>query len=52
MAMIEHRSESTVMGYFQAGSLESIRACRLLGDEPHSQPLARTACLVASVNKV
>ena len=32
MAMTEHRSVSTVMGYFQAGSLLSSRATSLLGD--------------------
>jgi hypothetical protein len=30
--MTEHRSVSTVMGYFQAGSLLSSRATSLLGD--------------------
>lgn len=33
MAMTEHRSVATVMGYFQAGSLLSSRATRLLEDE-------------------
>lgn len=33
MAMTEHRSVSTVMGYFQAGSLLSSRATRLLEEE-------------------
>lgn len=33
MAMTEHRSVSTVMGYFQAGSLLSSRATHLLEDE-------------------
>ncbi|AZD79690.1 site-specific integrase [Pseudomonas chlororaphis] len=38
MAMTEHRSVSTVMGYFQAGSLLSSRATSLLGDgEPFTQ---------------
>jgi len=32
MAMTEHRSVTTVMGYFQAGSLLSSRATSLLGD--------------------
>jgi integrase len=41
MAMTEHRSVSTVMGYFQAGSLLSSRATSLLGDSeayPHGRP--------------
>lgn len=33
MAMTEHRSVTTVMGYFQAGSLLNSRATSLLGDE-------------------
>lgn len=33
MAMTEHRGVGTVMGYFQAGSLLSSRATRLLEDE-------------------
>jgi len=33
MAMTEHRSVTTVMGYFQAGSLMSSRATRLLADD-------------------
>jgi integrase len=33
MAMTEHRSVNTVMGYFQAGSLLASRATRLLDDE-------------------
>ncbi|KJH73720.1 site-specific integrase [Pseudomonas sp. ES3-33] len=33
MAMTEHRSVATVMGYFQAGSLLSSRATRLLEEE-------------------
>jgi integrase len=33
MAMTEHRSVNTVMGYFQAGSLLASRATRLLEDE-------------------
>jgi hypothetical protein len=32
MAMTEHRSVTTVMGYFQAGSLLSSRATSLLVD--------------------
>lgn len=31
MAMTEHRSITTVMGYFQAGSLLGSRATKLLG---------------------
>ncbi|MDD0976141.1 site-specific integrase [Pseudomonas fontis] len=34
MAMTEHRSVSTVMGYFQAGSLLGSRASNLLGQVP------------------
>lgn len=34
MAMTEHRSVSTVMGYFQAGSLLNSRASQLLSVEP------------------
>lgn len=33
MAMTEHRSVNSVMGYFQAGSLLDSRATRLLGDD-------------------
>ena len=33
MAMTEHRSVNTVMGYFQAGSLLASRATCLLEDE-------------------
>jgi hypothetical protein len=33
MAMTEHRSVNTVMGYFQAGALLSSRATRLLEDD-------------------
>jgi len=32
MAMTEHRSVSTVMGYFQVGSLLGSRASQLLSD--------------------
>lgn len=39
MAMTEHRSVSTVMGYFQAGSLFSSRATALL---PPSEPAVTT----------
>lgn len=38
MAMTEHRSVNTVMGYFQAGSLLSSRASDLLGPELPSEP--------------
>jgi len=38
MAMTEHRSVSTVMGYFQAGSLLNSRATSLLGE---SEPLTQ-----------
>ncbi len=38
MAMTEHRSVGTVMGYFQAGSLISSRAARLLEDEDPNFP--------------
>ncbi|MNJ17228.1 site-specific tyrosine recombinase XerC [compost metagenome] len=34
MAMTEHRSVSTVMGYFQAGALLDSRASKLLGPTP------------------
>jgi hypothetical protein len=34
MAMTEHRSVSTVMGYFQAGALLDSRASKLLGSTP------------------
>ncbi|MCW8277245.1 site-specific integrase [Pseudomonas sp. PCH199] len=34
MAMTEHRSVATVMGYFQAGSLLNSHAANLLNDEP------------------
>jgi integrase len=34
MAMTEHRSVGTVMGYFQAGSLLNSHATNLLSDEP------------------
>ena len=38
MAMTEHRSVSTVMGYFQAGSLLGSRASQLLSLEPPVDP--------------
>ncbi|CAI3803288.1 hypothetical protein GLGCALEP_03200 [Pseudomonas sp. MM221] len=34
MAMTEHRSVSTVMGYFQAGSLLDSQASQLLSSTP------------------
>jgi hypothetical protein len=44
MAMTEHRSVTTVMGYFQAGSLLSSRATSLLGDgEPYTEGSAPKA---------
>jgi integrase len=42
MAMTEHRSVNTVMGYFQAGALLSSRATRLLEDE-NAVPPAKPA---------
>lgn len=47
MAMTEHRSVSTVMGYFQAGGLLDSRASQLLGptpvaSEPASEPAVRS----------
>ncbi|WP_413704238.1 tyrosine-type recombinase/integrase [Pseudomonas sp. Pseusp16] len=39
MAMTEHRSVNTVMGYFQAGSLLSSRATRLLEEEDGEAPV-------------
>ncbi|NUU39024.1 tyrosine-type recombinase/integrase [Pseudomonas sp. C2B4] len=41
MAMTEHRSVGTVMGYFQAGALLSSRATRLLEDEDTDPPVER-----------
>jgi hypothetical protein len=41
MAMTEHRTVSTVMGYFQAGSLLSSLATSLLGMLSHSLKAAR-----------
>ncbi|MFV0934115.1 site-specific integrase [Pseudomonas jessenii] len=41
MAMTEHRSVGTVMGYFQAGALLSSRATRLLEDEDTGPPVER-----------
>ncbi|MHC8350859.1 site-specific integrase [Pseudomonas sp. RT4P38] len=41
MAMTEHRSVNTVMGYFQAGSLLSSRAIRLLEEEDVAPPPRR-----------
>lgn len=38
MAMTEHRSVITVMGYFQAGAMLSSRATCLLGDEELHRP--------------
>ncbi|MFD2642671.1 site-specific integrase [Pseudomonas japonica] len=38
MAMTEHRSVSTVMGYFQAGSLMASRATQLLDDDDDIRP--------------
>ena len=38
MAMTEHRSVNTVMGYFQAGSMLSSRASCLLEDEERHRP--------------
>lgn len=38
MAMTEHRSVNTVMGYFQAGAMLSSRATCLLGDEELHRP--------------
>ncbi|WP_397458765.1 site-specific integrase [Pseudomonas asplenii] len=40
MAMTEHRSVTTVMGYFQAGALLESRASRLYGEPPPSQTLS------------
>jgi integrase len=47
MAMTEHRSVTTVMGYFQAGALLDSRASQLLGPAPvasesASEPAARS----------
>ncbi|EJL07419.1 phage integrase [Pseudomonas chlororaphis subsp. aureofaciens 30-84] len=38
MVMTEHRSVTTVMGYFQAGSLMSSRATCLLEDKEMHSP--------------
>ncbi|AVP97260.1 integrase [Ahniella affigens] len=37
MAMTEHRSVATVIGYFQAGSLLSSRSATLLGTSPNAE---------------
>ncbi|MDD2047749.1 site-specific integrase [Pseudomonas putida] len=37
MAMTEHRSVTTVMGYFQAGALLESRASQLLGESPSAE---------------
>ena len=41
MAMTEHRSVATVMGYFQAGAMLSSRATRLMEDEDTDPPVER-----------
>lgn len=52
MAMTEHRSVSTVMGYFQAGSLLGSRASQLLsGTSPEATLPAEGASVVAHTDQ-